>query len=160
MSATRRFFLIALIALVSLGAAPPASWRPLTDEEIISADALRALQTDKVDFILFDARGKKSYEAAHIEGAVLPLSEDFYVQDEKFRAKETSVLPDSNLALAEATRAYPRDKRMVTYCNINCKASAALLLRLKSLGFAQVQSMEEGIQTWESKGYPLKKASA
>ena len=49
------------------------------------------------------------------------------------------------------------DTPIVTYCNTNCHASSALALQLKGLGFTNVKSMEEGIQSWEKKDYPVVK---
>ncbi len=135
-----------------------ASWRELTLEEIISPEELRKLQLDSVDFLLFDARDKKTYDAAHIEGAVLPLKPEYYEEAERYRAKEITTPPDPDAALAEMLSGYPKDKKFVTYCNSGCKASAALLMRIKKLGFADVRAMEDGIQGWEAKGYPIAKA--
>ena len=55
----------------------------------------------------------------------------------------------------EWMKSYPANQPVVTYCNSNCHASATLALRLKQLGFTNVRSMEEGIQAWQQKGYPV-----
>ena len=156
----QRAGLLALVVLGCLGAAPQTAWRELTADEIISADSLRKLQTDHADFLLFDARGKKSYDEAHIEGAVLPLKADYYSQEEANRTSGSLTPLDPEAALTEVMSLYPKDKWIVTYCNSNCKAAAALLMKLKSHGFTRVQAMEEGIQGWESKGYPVVRAAA
>ena len=128
--------------------------RDLTKDEVISPEELRDLQLRKADFLLFDARDSKAYDEAHIEGAILPLPREYYRQRELFRSRIIETEPDLNATLAEATRTYPKEIQMVTYCNSNCKASAFLLLQLKALGFNHVRAMEAGISTWEAKGYP------
>ena len=132
-----------------------ASWRPLTADEIISPEELRALQIAGKDLLIFDARDKESYDKRHIEGAFLPWTADFYERTRLFKLKLIDQAPDTDAELEKATRHYPRDLALVTYCNRGCKASAALLLRLKKLGFVNVRDMEDGIQTWEEKGYPV-----
>ncbi len=131
------------------------SLKDLRKDELISVDELRDLQIKQTDFVLFDARARRSYQAAHIEGAVLPLTPAYYTQDELFRNKIIASAPDRAKALAEATQNYPKDTPIVTYCNRNCNASTVLLLDLKRLGFTNVRAMEDGMQAWEEKNYPM-----
>lgn len=127
----------------------------LAKDEIISVDELRQMQLRKEDFALFDARGRSSYNSAHIAGAVLPLSFDYYRQEELFRNQIISSPPDRSKVLAEAMKYYSKDQPIVTYCNRNCSASVVLLFELKRLGFKNVRALEGGTQAWEEKGYPL-----
>ena len=129
----------------------------LFPEEIVSADALKKMLDEHEKFVLFDARDKRSFEISHIRDAVLPRTEDYYRQEELFRTGLTPVSPDANAALKEAVQQSPRTTPIVTYCNANCHASSALALQLKGLGFTNVRSMEEGIQAWEKKDYPVVK---
>lgn len=167
----RIFFLFVIIILIGLGeeratadegrAAPmPASaiqlsLKDLRKDELISVDELRDLQIKQTDFVLFDARARRSYQTAHIEGAVLPLTSAYYTQDELFRNKIIASAPDRAKALSEATQNYSKDTPIVTYCNRNCSASTVLLLDLKRLGFMNVRAMEDGMQAWEEKNYPM-----
>ena len=133
-----------------------AAWAELAPDETLTAEELLAFQRQHADFVLFDARGKMEYEAAHIPGAVLPLSEDYYERRQLFMNHLIPIAPDREVALADTTKQYSKDHPIVTYCNRNCTASAALLGELKKLGFTNVRSMEEGLQSWQEKGFPVK----
>jgi rhodanese-related sulfurtransferase len=126
----------------------------LSPEEAITPEELKGLMDTRADLIVFDARARRSYNAGHIQGAVLPLGDEFYRQHELFEQKIISTAPDRARALAEAVKEVPKDKPIVTYCNKDCSASVSLLLELKRLGFTRVQAMEAGFQAWEEKGYP------
>jgi rhodanese-related sulfurtransferase len=147
-----------LLAALFLAATAPflnaGSKGILDPEEVITVDELRGLQEKKTELILFDARSQKSHETARITGAVLPLTDDFYQQMELFRQNLISAPPDRQAALKEGMQRYPKDTRIVTYCNRDCQASTVLLLELKRLGFKNVQAMEEGFEAWQEKGYP------
>lgn len=134
-------------------------WRELKPEEIISAEELRALQTDKKDFLLFDARNKRDYDLAHIQGAALPLPVRYYNDLALYNANVIADKPDTAVFLSEAMKAVPLQKPIVTYCNANCQSSTAVLLKLKALGFTDVRVMKEGLQGWEAGGYPVERAS-
>ena len=126
----------------------------LLPEEAVTTDELMGLMSKKADLIVFDARPRKSYNAGHIQGAVLPMDDEYYRQYELFQQKIISTAPDRNRALADAMKEVPKQKLIVTYCNRDCSASVSLLFELKRLGFTQVQAMEEGFQAWEEKGFP------
>ncbi|GEM_PF-1360825 len=123
--------------------------------EAISSDELRHLQLEKVDLILWDARDKDSFDASHIQGASLPLDDAFYKASELYAKGFLPEAPDAPQALKERVAPLDRSKLIVTYCNRNCKASEMLAMQLKKLGFTQVRWMEEGLQAWEEKGYPV-----
>ena len=129
----------------------------LFPNEIISADELKNKMDAREDFLLLDARPKKTYEAGHLPGAGLPRTEEYYRQEQLFADHLAPSMPDQDKALVEGMQSIPKDKPIVTYCNSNCHASAALALKLKGLGFTKVQSMEEGYQEWEKKGFPVVK---
>lgn len=171
---SNRFFIYAMTAWVFLlpsllqsgavladPAAAPApsesqvSTQGLPVEEVISAEDLRKMQLENRNFLLFDARSKKSYDLAHIKGAILPLPTEYYRQMDLYLAKIVMVSPDSDKALKEATASYAPDMEIVTYCNKNCGASAHLLIQLKRLGFTRVKAMVEGIDVWMDRGYPV-----
>lgn len=143
--------------LLCAGTAFAASQGGLGADETISVDELRQKQLRSEPFTLFDARGPKSYEDAHIEGAVLPMAADYYERDELFRKGTLPDAPNAEDALGEAMQKYSRETPVVTYCNSNCAASATLLFQLKKLGFQNVRAMTEGMQEWEKRGYPVVK---
>ncbi len=128
----------------------------LYPEERISSDELRQKQLKAEPFVVFDARDRQSYQQMHMEGAVLPLSDDYYEKQKLFRERRTSTPPDVNMALAENMKKYPKDTPIVTYCNSGgCQASAVMALQIKRMGFNNVRALEDGIQIWQEKGYPV-----
>jgi rhodanese-related sulfurtransferase len=127
----------------------------LTAEERISANDLYKLMQEKADILVFDARNKHDYDTLHITGAVLPLPLSFYNDTELFKVGIIPKAPEAEPSLEEAMKMLPRDRRIITYCNRDCKAAAKLLRTLNRLGFKNVRAMEEGIQAWEEKGYPV-----
>lgn len=127
----------------------------LTDKEVISAEALRDKILHGEKFVLFDARSKRSYEQAHISGAILPLTEEYYRKEDLFAKGKIARLPDRGKALAQALRRYPKDTEIVTYCGDQCQASAVLLFEIKKLDFKNVRAMTPGFQSWTEKGYPV-----
>ena len=116
---------------------------------------LRKKQIEKEKFVLLDARNKKSYKEAHIKGALLPRTNDYYKDEELFKRKIVGVAPDEDVALAEKMKEYPKDTQFYTYCNTGCQASAVLVIQLHRLGFKNARAMEDGFQVWEKKGYPV-----
>ncbi len=132
----------------------------LFPDEIISADGLKEAFDRHESFILFDARNKESFESAHIQGAVLPCTDEYRQKEALFKNGLVPHAPDPEKALETATQKYSSNTPIVTYCNVGCHASAMLAVRLKQLGFTNVKSMEEGFQAWEKKGYPVARASS
>ena len=133
----------------------PVPLPELTQEEKITPEELRALQSKHADVVLFDARDNQTYDEEHIEGALLPLPKSYYQDRRLFMARVVSQPPDLDTTLAESMKQYPKDSNIVTYCNRDCKASAFLLAQLKKLGFTRVRAMEAGIGEWKEKGYPV-----
>ncbi|GEM_PF-3117916 len=131
-----------------------ASWRELTPDEIITADDLRKEMLANPKLELYDARGKADYDKLHIEGAKLPLPAWFYSDLALAKEKVLQTPPNPDRALEQSMAGKPKDTPLVAYCNRDCKASAALLVKLKNQGFTNVRAMEEGLQAWEEKGYP------
>ena len=144
-----------LILLASgLSSADPAV-PPVGQEEKISADQLRKEQLQETSPLVLDARGQNDFHAAHIEGAVLPLADEFYRQSELYRLQIVNEAPDVDESLKNYMQTIPKDTAIVTYCSKDCPAAAVLLFKLKELGFKNVRVMEEGIQAWIDKGYPV-----
>lgn len=146
------FFWSVLFLLVSTLSVSNAAEEPRGS---ISIDEVRSLQLEKIDFTLWDARDKRSFDASHIQGAELPLGETFYKASELYAKGLSPEAPDAPSALKERTARLDKSKLLVTYCNRNCKASEVLAMQLEKLGFTQVRWMPEGLQAWEEKGYPV-----
>jgi len=127
----------------------------LTDEEVISEEALRSQLLEKKLLLLLDSRSKRSFDAAHIEGASLPLADDYYRQEDLFASGLIPKMPDRALALKNAMQKHPKDIPIVTYCSDDCQSGAVLLYDIKKLGFQNVRMLETGFQSWEGKGYPV-----
>ena len=151
------FFFLSLF-FCQIPASAEQSKNGLFPDEIISADALMAKIKKSDLFLLLDARSKKSYDEKHIRGAKLPRTAEYYRQEELFAGGIIPAAPDGEAALREAMIGFQKEYPIVTYCNADCHASAVLTLRLKGIGFKNVQSMEEGIQAWEKKGYPVERS--
>ncbi len=127
----------------------------LAADEKITVDELRQLQVSNEPVVLLDARAQKTYAESHILGAVLPYDDEFYRVGEMFRLGIVGTPPEADPALVKGMEKYPKNAKIVTYCNSNCKSSAKLLFRLKRLGYTDVRAMEEGIDGWKAKGYPV-----
>ncbi len=158
--------LIALFFLFTVFASPLAAEEAAVHshavpaEELISAEELKDALARKEDLVLLDARNKRTYDALHIEGAVLPMSEDFYFEQDLFAQRIVAKAPDSNMALSDGMGKYPLTVRIVTYCDTNCGASAVLAANLRRLGYTDVRVMKEGMQTWEKNGFPVIRAAS
>lgn len=143
----------AAMVLLALSLTVPA----LAETDRILAPALRELQQTEARLKIFDARTQASFEKGHIPGAVLPLPDDYYRTFELYRQKLIPAQPDADAAVADAVKDLPRDTPIVTYCSRNCASSSLMASRLRELGFAQVQWLEDGIQAWQEAGYPVEK---
>lgn len=152
--------LVAALVLLGAGSSQATSMlhkqpHGLLPEELVTMGELRELLAAKADLMLIDARSRRSYEEAHIEGAVLPRTKEYYDAVRLYELKMIPSMPDEDAALREGMKAVPKQKPIVTYCNTDCSASSVLLFKLKGLGYKNVRSMEDGIQAWEKKGYPV-----
>ncbi len=156
----KNYKIIFLTVLIALGsyAAEASSRKGLPAEMTISADELQKKQLKNI--VLFDARSEKSYQESHIQGALLPLTSEYYQQENLFKKGLSSHSPDEDKALRENMKKYSKNTPIVTYCSSGgCQASAVLALQIKRLGFKDVRAMEDGIQTWTKKGYPIQTGS-
>lgn len=136
----------------SQGAELPAS---PSVEDATSADAVRQMQDQKLNFVLMDARSLRNYQAEHIEGAILPMISEYYEKQALFQANVISVPPDVDEFLKRSMEKYPKDTKIITYCNKDCHASEVLMSKLRLLGFSDVKFMQSGIDAWKEKGYPV-----
>lgn len=127
----------------------------LLKEEVLTSEELRAILDKGEPIILIDARDDKSYNAMHIQGAVLSLPAEYFRQRELHKQGILPTPPKTETFLSENMAKYPKNAAIVTYCNANCGASAALLFTLRRLGYSNLRSMEDGVQGWQAKGYPV-----
>jgi rhodanese-related sulfurtransferase len=123
--------------------------------EVISMEEVMKLKEKREYFLLLDARGKRNYEAGHIVGAKLPLTKTYYQQEDLFKDAIIKDPPNTEAALEESMKKYPKGMTIVIYCSDECHASAVLLFKLKKLGFTNVRAMVPGYQSWQRKGYPV-----
>ena len=140
--------------LVCHAQADDKSFGGLPPGQLISQKAVKKKLEKKEKFLLLDARPKDSYRTAHITGAKLPRTEEYYKNEELFRQGIIPQLPDEDKALAQQMRQYKKNSEIVTYWNDHCQASVILLYKLGKLGYTNVRAMDEGFQTWQSHGYP------
>jgi len=151
----KRIFAIGLAGIFFwLGGTAAFAGAAEANPDLISIEELRQLQLQKTPLVVFDARGLYKYEESHIEGAVLPLSVEFYRQDSLFKNRIIADPPDRQKALSESMKKFSKETPVVTYCNRNCQASRVLQQDLRLLGFKDVRAMEDGAEGWSEKGYP------
>jgi rhodanese-related sulfurtransferase len=135
------------LAASSFAAAPEPGW--------ISPKDLHALVVSKTPVEIFDARGKREFDEAHIAGAKLPLPLKYYNDLALFNAGVLPDHPDTRAFLRESLASLPKETKIVTYCNRGCKASSALREELELMGFKDVHAMEDGFEAWGESGYPV-----
>ena len=93
----------------------------------IDVQSVKTLLDEQADFLLLDCRESTEYETAHIEGAMrLPMSELMKRADE--------LKPHQS-------------RRVVVHCHHGGR-SLQVAQWLLQQGFAQVQSMQGGIDVW------------
>ncbi len=131
----------------------------LFPDEIVSMETLHLQMSKNAHLLVLDARSLQSFEQAHIKGAALPLSSEYYRQETLFKEGLVKELPNTDKALEEGMARYSKDAPIVAYCNDQCEASTVLLYKLKKLGFSNAKVMKPGFQSWKAKGYPVAELS-
>lgn len=129
--------------------------RALRPQEKIGADELERLQREGRPLLLLDARDDRVYRESRIPGAVLPLAAQYYEDVRLAKLGFETSRPDLTAALDEAMRQTPRETPIVVYCARRCQASTAMVVVLKFLGFENVRALEDGVDAWQEKGYPM-----
>ncbi|MEI8345462.1 MAG: rhodanese-like domain-containing protein [Candidatus Omnitrophota bacterium] len=137
------------VSISPAAASAPAKLDGITCEE------LRKLQQDRADVLILDARDNKSYDMSHIDTAKLPFDEEYYIQQNLFALKMIKEMPNVEKARQAGFAKIPKDARVVTYCNAGCHAADRLADDVRKAGVKDVRVMREGIQAWQSKGYPV-----
>ncbi|MBL9018546.1 MAG: c-type cytochrome [Myxococcales bacterium] len=106
-------------------------WKP-RDGRFVPVDAVMKAYEEKRKFIIIDARPASDWMRAHITGAVsIPYH-------------------DTN-RLAEI----PKDTWVIAYCACPHHLSGEVVDALKKLGHAKAAILDEGINDWHRKGYPM-----
>jgi rhodanese-related sulfurtransferase len=107
----------------------------VTEEvKYITADELYAKTKNNEDIIILDVRSEDSYMVKHIKGAVNIPYRDF--------EGRTGELDGS--------------KEIIIYCSNNdCGLSANAVTLLAKSGFKNVSALKGGIESWQTKGYPV-----
>jgi len=90
-------------------------------------------QNDEARFA--DARGRTSYEASHVEGAVLSTAQSGFEGD----------------PVAE----WSKDTTIVAYCGCPHHLSSIRASTLIEKGYENVAVIDEGFWTWYDRGYPV-----
>ncbi len=156
----KKYLLLAMYFLLSgsLWAAASAATElpaPTSSVDAASAEEVRQMQLKQTHFTLLDARNLNSYQIEHIEGAVLPMSSEYYAQQALFQSHVISSPPDTDEFLKRSMEKYPKGTKLITYCHKGCQVSEVLMLKLRALGFTDVKFMRDGIDAWKEKGYPV-----
>ena len=84
-----------------------------------------------------DARGPRSYQAAHVYGAVL------------------SPAPKEYRAPNDPVNDWPKDDRIVCYCGCPHHLSSIRASQLINEGYEKVYVINEGFGEWQRRGYPM-----
>jgi phage shock protein E len=106
----------------------------ISEVKHITADELNAKVTKGEDIIILDVRSEDSYIVKHIKGAINIPYRDF--------EGRTGELDSS--------------KEIIIYCsNYDCGLSSNAVILLEKSGFKNVSALEGGIESWQTKGYPV-----
>jgi glyoxylase-like metal-dependent hydrolase (beta-lactamase superfamily II) len=97
-------------------------------------EVLRRIQSDDPGIVLLDVREKDAYERGHIPGAV--------------------VIPRGQLELCVNERLPDPTQRIVVYCEYG-RISTLATATLKEMGFSRAIALDQGMQLWMEKGYPV-----
>ena len=130
----------AILPFAAVLAAAPAALAEEKAKEgyvVVTSEELRAMVArQEPGMVLIDARTPKEYQEVHIKGAIS--------------------LPDSDLVKNPALLAYPKDAKLVFYCNgVKCGKSRKSALVALEAGFPKVYVYGEGMPVWEEKGFEI-----
>ncbi len=102
----------------------------------ISTEELKKLVDENADFVLLDVRTPDETRAARID------------------APQHLAITRGWLEMKILNHVIDKQTPIVTYCGIGIR-SAFAAETLKQMGFTNVRNYEEGLSTWESRGYPV-----
>lgn len=110
----------------------PASFK--SDADFIPVDTVKKELDRGASMIIVDARAPGDYALMHVAGAI---SVPFYTVNE-YAAQ------------------IPKDKWILTYCACPHAASVKARDALRALGYRRVAVLDEGINVWRDRGYPVR----
>lgn len=102
--------------------------------DFIKVDVVKAELDKGATMIIVDARAPGDYALMHVAGAI---SVPFYMVEQY--AKEI-----------------PKDRYILTYCACPHAASVKARDALRALGYKRVAVLDEGINVWRDRGYPVR----
>jgi cytochrome c oxidase cbb3-type subunit 3/ubiquinol-cytochrome c reductase cytochrome c subunit len=102
--------------------------------DFIKADVVKAEVDRKASMIIIDARPPSDYARMHIAGAI---SVPFY-EAEAF------------------SKQLPKDRYILTYCACPHAESVKVRNALRALGYPRAAVIDEGINVWRDRGYPVR----
>ena len=110
---------------------PPPAWRPREDRYVPVDDVAAALKAGK-RMVIIDARPPSEWRRVHIKGAV-------------------SIPYHDMQRLAEV----PKNAWVVAYCACPHHLSGVVVDELKKRGYERAFVLDEGINVWHQRGYPV-----
>ena len=122
----------ALVSVVLNPRGPQPAFEAKTD--FVKVDIVKAEVDRHASMIILDARPPADYARMHIAGAI---SVPFY-QVEPF------------------VNQIPKDRYVLTYCGCPHAESGKLRDALRQLGYPRVAVLDEGINVWRDRGYPVR----
>jgi uncharacterized protein YjbI with pentapeptide repeats/rhodanese-related sulfurtransferase len=102
----------------------------------VTTAELKKLVDDEADFVLLDVRTPDETRAARID------------------APQHLAIPRGWLEMKILNHVIDKQTPIVTYCGVGIR-SAFAAETLMEMGFTNVRNYEQGLVTWESKGYPV-----
>ncbi|MCX2980660.1 MBL fold metallo-hydrolase [Halieaceae bacterium IMCC14734] len=97
-------------------------------------EVLRRTNTDDPEIILLDVREREEFAAGHIAGAI-------HIPRGQLELRVNQALQDPTL-------------RIVVYCEYG-RISTLATATLRDMGFTRAVAMDQGLQLWREKNYPL-----
>jgi glyoxylase-like metal-dependent hydrolase (beta-lactamase superfamily II)/rhodanese-related sulfurtransferase len=101
-------------------------------------EVLRRIENKDTSVLLLDVREREAYESGHIPGAIL-------IPRGQLELRVNKVLPDPT-------------KRIVVYCEYG-RISTLATATLRDMGFTRAVALDQGMQLWNEKGYPVESGS-
>lgn len=118
------------VVLNPRGKAPPFPDKA----DFVKVDDVKAALDSGASMVIIDARAPGDYALMHVAGAI---SVPFYT-------------------VADYAKQIPKDRYILTYCACPHAASVKARDALRGLGYPRVAVLDEGINVWRDRGYPVR----
>lgn len=102
--------------------------------DFIKVDVVKAELDKGASMVIVDARAPGDYALMHVAGSI---SVPFYMVE-------------------QYARQIPKDRWIITYCACPHAASVKARDALRALGYKRVAVLDEGINVWRDRGYPVR----